>query len=109
MKPRIKNKWIKALRSGKYVQGTGYLNKDNKYCCLGVLAELHYGEDCWEDASHMGLDNIMVLKAFLNASTLPVNVLDYLKLNELEVNHLVDMNDTGSSFNQIADYIEQNL
>lgn len=39
-------KWIKALRSGKYKQGTGTLKQyDSKgnaqHCCLGVLCELY--------------------------------------------------------------------
>lgn len=34
-------KWLEALRSGKYKQGTGGLkNVGNEYCCLGVYAEL---------------------------------------------------------------------
>lgn len=38
-------KWIKALRSGKYKQGRGYLARYNKkkelrYCPLGVLCDL---------------------------------------------------------------------
>lgn len=40
MKPEIKKLWTDALRSGKYQQGTGYLNRDGKLCCLGVLCEL---------------------------------------------------------------------
>lgn len=36
--------WVKALRSGEYKQGYGYLHykrggKD-KFCCLGVLCDL---------------------------------------------------------------------
>jgi len=32
--------WIKALRSGKYAQGEGYLRAGDAYCCLGVLCEV---------------------------------------------------------------------
>ena len=32
--------WLEALRSGKYEQGTGCLNKNSKYCCLGVACDL---------------------------------------------------------------------
>jgi len=31
--------WTQALRSGKYEQGQGALERDNKFCCLGVLAK----------------------------------------------------------------------
>lgn len=42
----LHKKWIEALRSGKYKQGTGqYCTKsrfgdEHRYCCLGVLAEI---------------------------------------------------------------------
>jgi hypothetical protein len=40
MNPEIRALWSGALRSGKYEQGTGWLNRDGRYCCLGVLCEL---------------------------------------------------------------------
>ncbi len=40
MNERIKNLWVQALRSGKYTQGHGYLMRDDKFCCLGVLCDL---------------------------------------------------------------------
>lgn len=37
--PDIKAKWLEALRSGKYKQGTGRLFRPgDTYCCLGVLS-----------------------------------------------------------------------
>lgn len=40
------DKWIKALRSGEYVQGkkTLYNSYRNTYCCLGVLQHCLSGE-----------------------------------------------------------------
>ena len=40
MNPKIKEKWLKALRSGEYKQGRESLRKDDKYCCLGVLCDI---------------------------------------------------------------------
>lgn len=50
MNPEIKDEWIKALRSGDYVKGTGQLHGvetdldtgkvTHTFCCLGVLCEL---------------------------------------------------------------------
>lgn len=41
----IKNTWLNALKSGKYIQGVGELmnTKDGvkRHCCLGVLCEVH--------------------------------------------------------------------
>lgn len=44
MKKEIADKWVAALRSGKYVQGTESLRDNGKHCCLGVLAELYNSE-----------------------------------------------------------------
>ena len=40
MTPELKAKWLAALRSGEYVQGTGHFEKDRKFCCLGVLCKV---------------------------------------------------------------------
>jgi hypothetical protein len=42
MKPEIKQRWVAALRSGKYKQGRKQLRfmDDNSFCCLGVLTDL---------------------------------------------------------------------
>lgn len=40
MKPEIKARWVAALRSGDYKQGTGDLRKGNSFCCLGVLCQI---------------------------------------------------------------------
>lgn len=50
MKKEIADRWVKALRSGQYRQGTDYLHNpsDGTYCCLGVLCTL-YDEDAGAD------------------------------------------------------------
>lgn len=46
MNKAIKTRWVRALRSGKYKQGTGQLRTaDNKFCCLGVLTDLYIKHD----------------------------------------------------------------
>lgn len=45
MKPDIKEKWIAALESGEYIKGERLLkSSQGKYCCLGVLCDLHRKE-----------------------------------------------------------------
>ena len=49
LKPAVKKKWLKALRSGEFQQGRGRLRdwkEDGSrcYCCLGVLAEITKSE-----------------------------------------------------------------
>ena len=41
MNKEVKDKWVAALKSGKYKQGRGQLNGESGYCCLGVLTEVY--------------------------------------------------------------------
>ncbi len=100
MNKDIKKRWVEALRSGKYKQGTGSLCKlgrDNKprHCCLGVLIEmmssvdLSKGHGFWPDV------DILYEKAGL------------FQDNRWE---LIYKNDTQRcKFSTIANYIEENL
>ena len=109
MNPDIKQKWIEALRSGKYEQGFSVLKKNNRYCCLGVLCELHskitnrewiQGEDgeSYDDCDTY-LPDVVVEWAGLNSDD--PSVVDSLSLAQL--------NDVGQTFEQIAEFIEKNL
>lgn len=40
MNPQIKTEWVRRLRSGEYDQGSYYLRRGGRYCCLGVLCEI---------------------------------------------------------------------
>jgi hypothetical protein len=46
MRPAKKNiqKWIDALRSGKYTQCEDRLQKNNSFCCLGVACKIFISE-----------------------------------------------------------------
>lgn len=44
MNSQVKEKWIDALRSGKYEQGSEKLRSVTGYCCLGVLCDLYSQE-----------------------------------------------------------------
>lgn len=44
MKRSIARAWAKALESGEYKQVKGALRKGDKFCCLGVLCNLHAQE-----------------------------------------------------------------
>lgn len=95
MDPIIKEKWLKALRSGRYQQHRGALSDvDNRdrLCCIGVgFAVIRRGQVFWSYC-----DTGMAFKA--------------LGINEVEKDALVFMNDKeGKSFAEIADYIEEHL
>jgi len=113
MNKEMKKKWLKALRSGDYDQGTSFLCAvDNRgtrcarYCCLGVLQELVSGEDAWTDVYGSGFLRIGYegFTSMPDSGTLKTVGLDYLQARKLAT-----MNDKGKSFEEIADWIEENL
>jgi hypothetical protein len=109
MDAQLKAKWwTAALRSGEFKQGIATLRRmsadgEEHYCCLGVLcvvAGIAISEDggrCAEDAQ-MGYSPI---RRVLNA---PSDSEKYATSDKL-----ANMNDGGSSFAEIADYIDANL
>lgn len=112
MKTEIKRAWVKALRSGTYKQGRQALKEDGKYCCLGVLCDLHrkackkkgWLEDEYDSnrSVYRGatdyLPNVVASWAGLDYDD---PVVDGKKLSE--------RNDAGDSFNTIAKLIQDNL
>lgn len=105
MKTEDVTKWVEALRSGKYQQGKRALNKDNKFCCLGVAFDVldgswmrhKSGPDTWGVA----WDNLHTYM-----STLPLPTLAELGFSIKQHDKLIKMNDKeGKSFEEIADYI----
>jgi hypothetical protein len=112
MKEKIKDRWVEALRSGKYNQGTYQLHnvEHNKYCCLGVLCELarEDGIVALEKDKYFSVkepnDNsiLMLPKAvskWAGISTCAV----YSEKNRAS---LAMLNDAGQSFETIANVIE---
>ena len=95
MTPEFKAAWVAALRSGKYEQGRGVMRKGDRFCCLGVACDL-IDPGAWGDGRFgMGW----------NGSESP----DLPFINTNEFVNLVVLNDDGSSFEKIADYIEHNI
>jgi len=106
MNKQVKKKWLKALRSGEYEQAQGQLKEKDKFCCLGVLCDLHAKETA----------HIWKLEKYLeNDIHLPIEVVSWAELssNSPKYNknssHLTDANDRGYSFKQIANIIENQL
>lgn len=109
MNKEAKQKWIEALRSGEFKQTQGALKRkevDNfKYCCLGVLCEIQ------DDVGWRSSDGIKYANYHDSESCLflPFDLLTDLNIKESDQSELVDMNDDGKTFEEIADYIEKNL
>jgi hypothetical protein len=95
--PKVKTKWLQALRSRKFKQGKGQLQNIQgecpTYCCLGVLAEVQ------------GLDSKDVE---LDESYLPTDIAQRLfncdenTAQKLQ-SHLGTRNDGGSDYENTVD------
>lgn len=99
--------WIKALRSNKYIQGTGVLFDDefNSYCCLGVLCDMIGMKPIKRnDSTYFGKDYQIAPYTAMQA----VGLTDQHGTYEDEDNEncLTSDNDEGVSFDVIANIIE---
>lgn len=105
----VKRKWVRALRSGGYRQTQRWtiIKEDDGslgYCCLGVLAcemapEFIRPHPYNEEA--FGIDG--------KTTILPDDFAILLGLSQNAQSTLASLNDEGKTFDEIADYIEENL
>ena len=109
MKPDIKQAWLTALRSGNYQQGQGYLRQGDQYCCLGVLCDL-YGKAVgpeWEGSDQYGSDCVHSIHG--SEVVLPVKIMIWAGLEDRNPLDLAAHNDNGSTFEELANIIEEGL
>lgn len=103
--------WVAALRSGKYEQGTGMLNRDGRMCCLGVACEVGIENGLKLQFGCVGYVGY-VLKSYNNEiDCLPVEVMKWAGIWDKfgyfrGGSSLSALNDSGKSFAEIADIIE---
>lgn len=130
MDPKIKAKWLTALRSGNYRQVEGALrgftvaedglSQTNKigYCCLGVLCNIesrhrwHKTTDDYDKDFRYGSVGMTELGDNLvtASTTMPPKVLaEKWGLSLAAAQRLAAMNDAGKPFDEIADWIEKHL
>lgn len=122
MKKKIAEKWVKALRSGKYKQGRHALKYKTKagvtrHCCLGVLCELYQKEHKRKlktkvEPGTEELKGNKVTKFKDCNGTLPEEVMNWSGVGTDDGSlpddtTLACKNDYGDSFEKIADVIEK--
>ena len=119
-----KEKWVAALRSGKYTQAQEVLKCDTGFCCLGVLLDT-YDPEGWEQSPedsflrHKGnkygeRDDYEEGDEFFDEvsedAELTKESLEIFGLTNGQQFDLIGMNDSrGSTFEEIADWIEEKL
>lgn len=110
---RLRDSWVKNLRSGEFIQGSSQLCRvdgdgHKSYCCLGVLADTLGSLVTFND-----IDSALVSNRSTKLGSTGVFVqseLTLLGLTEDQQASLVRMNDNENrSFAAIADWIEENL
>jgi hypothetical protein len=137
MKADIKERWLKALRSGEYSQTPGQLgvetfdNEDNAngYCCLGVLCEIAVEDKIvTREVTPTGTVKYIASDDDVQQMVLPQAIVAWAELEgenpsldtdgfEVEVDNQIRDNTTLSelndyakwNFDQIADFIEAKL
>ena len=106
-------KWLKALRSGDYKQDTCalYKEKTNGYCCLGVACRIEYPIRYLRKntGGYAGVIEKSLNQLKFDLKKIPKELKGNLITNRL-VDRLTTMNDDEcESFDQIADWIEDNV
>lgn len=97
----FKRKWIAALRSGKYEKGKYNLfdRRSNSYCCLGVACRVAGQKKITDDGS-IPVQNRLVPRLLRGVEGVP---------NTLAAMNDGSFNSNPKSFEEIADWIEENL
>jgi hypothetical protein len=129
MNPEIKARWVAALRSGDYRQGTNRLCTRNPagdhFCCLGVLADLAVKDGAcqWQDQVQHDPGRDLPTEVKPTDGILPSTLLTWSGLDnacpEVQLspastasgywssNSLTALNDAANyPFSRIADFIE---
>lgn len=123
--PKVKRKWLKALRSQRYQKATQMLCRRPKrkgdnfgFCCLGVLVDVAVLDGVnveWrEPKTSCEIESALCAQntkdpADSNYSTPPRVVRDWANLDDAAEKVLTGMNDQGRSHLVIADWIEKHL
>ena len=112
MNKKVKETWIKALKSGEFKQGKGYLESDGKYCALGILSLLSLveGQCTYNQVDGLGrFDNKRYTLSYNTLTWAGMDLEDFKAdvLTEGELTSIADLNDRGLSFQKLAQIIDQ--
>lgn len=115
MNEDVKHQWVSALRSGGYKQAQDGLKGGGRFCCLGVLCDLAVKAgvaEGWRDdlVVHRSIGYSEIWDGNESSASLPTRkVLDWAGLGRDDSLRLAGLNDSGWSFERIANLIEEDL
>lgn len=110
MNPQLKQSWIAALRSGHYAQGRGLLRERAltgvRFCAMGVLFDIIATPMQWNRLTRPGsragtIDEV--------AGYMPAEIRGEIGMSGLQEALIAGLNDSGKTFEQIADVIEKDF
>ncbi len=117
MNSRVKARWVKALRSGKYKKTTSVLKNDDCFCVMGVLCDLYVrSKEGKENKATWNEDGYICVNNESSCAVAPAIVLKWADLQDIRVSingighpiTIMGLNDSGKkSFKQLADIIEK--
>lgn len=116
MDKNVKLKWLEALKSGEYQKGTGYLrDKEDKFCCLGVLCNLLKDESDYDwntadvaDKVYCFTPNNGMADSF-NWWGVPLQIRQKIYFTKEHETELVSLNDNHPTWDEVIEYIEKEL
>lgn len=99
----VRQKWMDALKSGKYAQGKDALRDGDTFCCLGVLCDLYakeHPETAWDD------EDMFVYAEDAEGARVsdiaPFVVANWAGVTYAQMGTLAEANDGGDTFETIA-------
>lgn len=119
--PEFKERWLTALRSGDYGQTTGYLHEVRGsrpgWCCLGVACDILADREgverrTWHDVEAFNGEDTMPPRAISSWMFEPARGMSsYVAEAAIGTvfTALAKANDSGSTFEEIAEWIEEHL
>lgn len=109
-----REKWLKALESGRYSQAEAqlrdldYSSGNASYCCLGVLCNQHKDkQNKWVDGETFTVyaSDGGVVDTFHEMP--PASMLKKVNVPQSLADTLAEMNDNGSTFKEIAAFLRK--
>lgn len=108
----IKRRWVEALRSGDFPQSVGALQTPTGFCCLGVLCEIAVADHA-ASRDRWGYQAPYLDDGSYDDELLPEGVAEWAGLSDVSpdvgADALVELNDDGATFEELAVLIEKYL